>query len=66
MSNLLTEKQLCDVLHVGRVFLYMCRDRGMPYVRLGAKLVRYDYYSFNLKRAKRQEGDFENDHPASR
>ena len=24
------------------------------------------YYSFNLKRAKRQEGDFENDHPASR
>lgn len=23
MSNLLTEKQLCDVLHVGRVFLYM-------------------------------------------
>lgn len=43
MSNLLTEKQLCDVLHVGRVFLYMCRDRGMPYVRLGAKLVRYDY-----------------------
>ena len=43
MSNLLTEKQLCDVLHAGRVFLYMCRDRGMPYVRLGAKLVRYDY-----------------------
>ena len=43
MSNLLTEKQLCDVLHVGRVFLYMCRDRGMPYVCLGAKLVRYDY-----------------------
>ena len=43
MSNLLTEKQLCDVLNVGRVFLYMCRDRGMPYVRLGAKLVRYDY-----------------------
>ena len=43
MSNLLTEKQLCDVLHVGRVFLYMCRDRGTPYVRLGAKLVRYDY-----------------------
>ena len=43
MSNLLTEKQLCDVFHVGRVFLYMCRDRGMPYVRLGAKLVRYDY-----------------------
>ena len=43
MSNLLTEKQLCDVLHVGRVFLYLCRDRVKPYVRLGAKLVRYDY-----------------------
>ena len=41
MSNLLTEKQLCDVLHVGRVFLYMCRDRGMPYVRLGAKLADF-------------------------
>lgn len=43
MSNLLTEKQLCDVLHVSRVFLYLCRYRGMPYVRLGEKLVRYDY-----------------------
>lgn len=43
MSKLLTEKQLCDVLQVGRVFLYMCRERGMPFVRLGAKIVRYDY-----------------------
>ena len=42
MSNLLTESELCEVLQVGRVFLYYCRQNGMPYIQLGKKLVRYD------------------------
>ena len=42
---LLTEKELCEILKVDRVFLYNCRQSGMPFVRLGTKLIRYDYDS---------------------
>ena len=37
-----TEKQLCEVLDVDRSFLWSCRQKGMPFVRLGRKIIRYD------------------------
>lgn len=40
---LLTENELCEALRVNRAFLWRCRCRGMPFIRLGAKSVRYDY-----------------------
>ena len=39
--RLLLESELCDILKVERVFLWRCRQRGMPYVRLGTKMIRY-------------------------
>lgn len=40
--SLLTEQELCSALKVERVFLWKCRHDGMPFIRLGAKIVRYD------------------------
>lgn len=40
--SLLTEQELCSALKVERVFLWKCRQVGMPFIRLGAKIVRYD------------------------
>ncbi len=40
--SLLTEQELCSILKVERVFLWKCRQDGMPFIRLGAKIVRYD------------------------
>ena len=40
---LITEKELCEKLKVDRVFLWTCRQRGMPFVRLGSKIIRYDF-----------------------
>lgn len=40
--SLLTEQELCSALKVERVFLWKCRQDGMPFIRLGAKIVRYD------------------------
>ena len=42
---LLTEKELCAYLKVDRTFLYSCRALGLPYLRLGKKLIRYDLHS---------------------
>lgn len=42
MSKLLTSDELCEFLQVGRKFIYQCRKSGMPYLKLGNKLVRYD------------------------
>ena len=43
MYMLITENELCKKLNVGRVFLWNCRQNGMPFVRLGKKVIRYDY-----------------------
>lgn len=40
---LLTEQQLCERLQVDRVFLWRCRTAGMPFLRIGTKIIRYDY-----------------------
>ena len=40
--SLLTEQELCSALRVERVFLWKCRQDGMPFIRLGTKIVRYD------------------------
>lgn len=40
--RLLTENELCDVLKVGRVFVYRCRKQGLPFIRLGDKSLRYN------------------------
>lgn len=37
-----TENDLCDFLNVTKVFLYRCRQKGMPFIRLGSRLIRYD------------------------
>ena len=42
MQRLLTEKELSEVLGICRVTLFRFRREGMPYIRLGARLVRYD------------------------
>ena len=39
--SLLTEQELCSALRVERVFLWKCRQDGMPFIRLGTKIVRY-------------------------
>lgn len=40
---LITEKELCKKLKVDRVFLWTCRQKGLPFVRLGSKIIRYNY-----------------------
>lgn len=40
--KILTEKELCELLKVESVFLWKCRKNGMPYLRLGSKLIRYN------------------------
>lgn len=39
---LVTEKELCEILRVDRSFLWSWRQKGMPFVRLGKKIIRYD------------------------
>ena len=40
--RIVTESELCEVLCVGRVFLWNCRKEGMPYLRMGNRNIRYD------------------------
>ncbi len=40
--NIVTEKELCEILKVDNVFLWRCRKKGLPFIRLGSKLIRYD------------------------
>ena len=42
MQKLLTDGQLCEVLGVTRPFLLTCRSNGMPYYRMGERLLRYN------------------------
>jgi excisionase family DNA binding protein len=42
MSELITTSELCELLKVDRMMLYRLRNRGMPFIRLGTKIVRYD------------------------
>lgn len=39
----ITEAELCKRLKVDRVFLWNCRAKGMPFVRLGTKIIRYNF-----------------------
>lgn len=39
---LLTEKELASYLKVSKVYLYNCRIRGMPFLRLSRNCIRYD------------------------
>lgn len=45
MLNLVSEYELCKILNVGRNFIYRCRKQGLPYIRLGSKVIRYDLNS---------------------
>lgn len=38
---LVTEKELCEILKVDRMFLWSCRQKGLPFIRLGTKIIRY-------------------------
>jgi hypothetical protein len=42
MPIILTEKELCDLLKVERKFIFACRKNGMPYLKLGSRLIRYE------------------------
>ena len=42
MPKLLTSAQLAELLQVDRILLWKLRKRGMPYKRLGNKLIRYN------------------------
>lgn len=39
--SILTEEELCSILKVNRMFLWKCRSKGMPYIPLGSRLIRY-------------------------
>ena len=43
MKELITEEEMCFKLDVQRVFLWKCRKQGMPYIRIGERIIRYDY-----------------------
>ena len=38
---LLRERELCEKLKVKREFIYKCRNKGMPCVKLGNRTIRY-------------------------
>lgn len=40
--TLVTEKELCELLKVNNVFLWKCRKKGLPFYRLGSKMIRYN------------------------
>lgn len=40
--SVMTEKELCEFLKVDSVFLWRCRKRGLPHIKLGSKMIRYD------------------------
>lgn len=40
---LLKENELLDYLHISRSCLYNCRKQGLPTVKIGKKVIRYDY-----------------------
>lgn len=37
-----TEKELCSLLKVDSVVLWRCRKSGLPFIRLGTKMIRYN------------------------
>lgn len=41
MEKLLTEKELCEFLGLGRTTLYRLRKKGLPFVSVGRQ-IRYD------------------------
>lgn len=43
MNRFLTQQELCNELRVEKVTLWKLRKLGMPYIRLGKRLIRYDY-----------------------
>ena len=61
MSNLITDKELSKILIVGRVTLRKYREQGMPYKRLGEKLIRYDveevleWLNDNIEKTEKKE-----------
>ena len=40
--TMLTEHELCLILGVTRMFLYQSRRDGLPFIRLGDRLIRYN------------------------
>lgn len=42
MCVLLTSDQICNALHIERTTLWKLKNNGMPYIRVGKKLIRYD------------------------
>jgi len=42
MTQLLTTRQLSEVLSLGSTALYMYRKQGMPHIAISPRTVRYD------------------------
>ena len=40
--SIMTEKELCEFLKVDSVFLWKCRKQGLPHLKLGTKIIRYN------------------------
>lgn len=41
--NLLTTKELAESLSVSEKTIHDWKDNGMPYIRLGQRIIRYDF-----------------------
>ncbi len=40
--KIVTQKELCNLLKVDDVFLWRCRKKGLPHLKIGSRLIRYD------------------------
>lgn len=43
MKELLTQEEMCGKLQIDMTTLWKLRKMGMPYIRLGKRLIRYDF-----------------------
>jgi len=42
MNVMYTENELCEVLKICKVTLWQYRKQGLPCIRLGSRIIRYD------------------------
>ena len=58
----MTEQELCKLLKVDNVFLWRCRKKGLPHLKLGSKIIRYnldDVLSWFSENSNASGGDTE-------
>lgn len=55
--SLVTEKELCQMLGVSRNLIHKLRNQGLPFVRIGEKLIRYDLHVVKAWFVERSNSD---------